>query len=161
MSCFLYDLNTHKTIGVARARIDPDQLLPSTEDPTSIRLQYEALMAGHDLKAYPIPDEAYAEALKLFHKGNELLLEMHRFDSKARDKVRAGREERLRKTSRRHASQKLSEGIKHQVLDMARRGFTQAKIAARLEIGTTSVSTILKASKNPDLEASEAPEYAG
>ena len=161
MSCLLYDTTSHKTIGVARADIEPDQLLPSTEDAVSIRLQYEALLTGHDLKAYPIPDEAYSEALKLFHKGKELLLELHRFDSKARDKARAAREERLRKSGRRHASQKLSEGIKHQVLDMARRGFTRAKIAARLEIGTTSVGAILKASKTTDLEASEAPEYAG
>jgi len=143
---FLYDLDTHRTIGVARAGFEPDQLLASTEDPVSIRLQFEALMAGHRLKAFPIPEAAYPEALKLFHQGKELVLEMHRWDPKEMDRARASREE-VRKERERRRKRGITEATKADVLDRARRGQTQTQIAKTLEISTWSAARIIKASE--------------
>ena len=162
MSSFLYDLNSHQTIGVVkRDWPDAGMLLPSDEDPITIRLQFEMLMKDHRLRFYSIPDESYAEALKLFHQGKELVLEMHRFNPKEIDKSRVEREERLRSTGRQHSSQKLSPEIKNKVRDMAKAGFSQSKIAKRLKISQSSVSNILKTLRNGDSRASEASESKG
>ena len=147
MAHFLYDLDTHRTIGVARAGFEPDQLLASTEDPVSIRFQYESLMAGHTLKAYPIPDEAYAEALELFHVGIELGLEKHRWNPKAMDKARAKREE-VRKERERRRRRGITGAMKAEVLVKLDRGQTKAKIAKSLEISRDFVSRIIQASND-------------
>ena len=59
MSHFIYDLDTHRTVAVVRADLEhPDMAIPSSEDPVSIRMQWESIMAGHQLKVYPLPSSS-------------------------------------------------------------------------------------------------------
>jgi len=151
---FIYDRTTNRTIAVAKADIEPDAVIPSSEDPVSIRLQWEAIMAGHDLKSYPIPDTAYAEALALFHKAEEHVLHLDRFDARAMNKARARREE-FRKERERRRARGITQAMRADVVERHGKGQKVSYIAQKVEIGTTSVNRILQAA-NDEKSASDA-----
>jgi len=149
---FIYDESTGKTIAVVKAAIEPDALIPSSEDAVSVISQWEAVLAGHRLKSYPLPSGAYGEALKLFHQGDELMLHLDKFDSRAMDKARGRREERRRKRG-------VTEAMKAEVLGRHDKGQTNTYIARKLEMGASTVSEIVRAA-NTENDAPQAPEHA-
>ena len=148
---FIYDKTIHQTVAVCRADIEPDALLPSSEDSVSIQLQWQSIMAGHDLKSYPLLPGAYAEALALYHQGEELLLHLDKFDPKEMDRARAKRE-----AVRKSYNRRITEGTKSEVVSMFGRGFKKSQIAQRLGISTASVSTILKKAADTQIDDPEA-----
>ena len=124
MPHFIYDQTANKTIAVVKADIEPDTVIPSSEDAVSIRQQWDAILAGHRLKSYPLPSGAYGEALKLFRAGKELMLV--KFDD-------------TREVSRKRMGRRISEGTRADVLNRHAKGQSITYIVGKLEISDYSV----------------------
>ncbi len=103
--------------------------MPSSEDAVSIRQQWDAVLAGHRLKSYPLPPGAYGEALKLFHQGKELMLV--KFDD-------------TREASRRRMGRRISEGTRADVLSRHAKGQSITYIVGKLDISDYSVRGIIR-----------------
>jgi len=134
MPHFIYDQTANKTIAVVKADIDPDMLMPSSEDAVSTRQQWDAILAGHQLKVCPLPPGAYREALKLFHQGQELVVVEF-----ADDAAKATRE-----ASRKRMGRRISEGTRADVLNRHAKGQSITYIVGKLDISDYSVRGIIR-----------------
>jgi len=132
MAHFIYDQTTNRTIGVVRADVDPDKLIPSSEDSVSVRQQWDAVLAGHRLKACPLPSGAYDEALKLFRLGKELVLVAFTDDVATRE------------ASRKRMGRRISEGTRADVLSRHAKGQSITYIVGKLDISDYSVRGIIR-----------------
>ena len=144
---FIYNQTTNCTIAVVKAAIEPDAVIPSSEDALSIRLQWEAIMAGHELKAYPLSASAYGEALALFRNGEELLLHLDKFDARELDRAR-GRRERVRMEQERRRKRGVTAAMKVDVLARHGKGQKVAYIAKVLETSPRTVGRIIRATND-------------
>ena len=144
MAFFIYDRTANCTIGVVKSDIEPGAVIPSSEDAVSIRLQWEAILAGHQLKSFPLLPGAYAEALALYHQREELMLHLDRFDARAMDKARARREV-VRMEQERRRKRGVTAAMRADVIERHGKGQKNYYIAKKLEMGASTVSEIITA----------------